>query len=86
MATFSRAVSQGKRLGDWKTTARSGSAPSTFQPSRRIAPLEIGLSPAAIVSTVDLPQPEWPMSEMNSPLFTLRSKSSTTVSGPFGVG
>ena len=37
-----------------------------------------------MVSTVDLPQPEWPISEMNSPRFISRSKPSTTVSGPFG--
>ena len=49
-------------------------------------PPEIGLSPATIDSTVDLPQPEWPISVMNSPLFIFRSKPSTTVSGPFGVG
>ena len=39
-----------------------------------------------MVSTVDLPQPEWPISETNSPLPIIRLKSSTTVSGPFGVG
>ena len=38
-----------------------------------------------MVSTVDLPQPEWPMIEMNSPFCMVRSKFSTTVSGPFGV-
>ena len=39
-----------------------------------------------MVSTVDLPQPEWPISETNSPLSISRLKSSTTVSGPLGVG
>ena len=80
------AVSQGNRLGLWNTTARSGSAPSTCLPSSTMAPLEMSLSPAVIVSTVDLPQPEWPMSETNSPFFRVSSKSSTTVSGPLGVG
>ncbi len=36
--------------------------------------------------TVDLPQPEWPISETNSPFSIFMSKPSTTVSGPFGVG
>ena len=49
-------------------------------------PSEISFKPAVIESTVDFPQPEWPISEMNSPFFKVRSKSSTTVSGPFGVG
>ena len=30
--------------------------------------------------------PEWPIRVMNSPFFIFRSKPSTTVSGPFGVG
>ena len=42
--------------------------------------------PATMESTVDLPQPEWPISEMSSPFFILWSKPSTTVSGPLGVG
>ena len=45
----------------------------------------MALSPAAMVSTVDLPQPEWPMTETNSPRFMVRLKSFTTVSGPLGV-
>ena len=49
--------------------------------------LEAGeLSPAIIESTVDLPQPEWPISDTNSPRSIRRSTESTTVSGPFGVG
>ena len=72
--------------GDWKTTARSGPAPLTSCPSSTKPPLDILLSPAAIDRTVDLPQPEWPMSVTNSPFFILRLKPSTTVSGPFGVG
>ena len=49
-------------------------------------PPEISLRPATMDRTVDLPQPEWPISEMNSPRSMLRVKFSSTVSGPFGVG
>jgi hypothetical protein len=44
------------------------------------------VSPAVIVNTVDLPQPEWPISDTNSPRSMMSSKSSTTVSGPRRVG
>ena len=36
--------------------------------------------------TVDLPHPEWPISETNSPFFIRSWNFSTTVSGPLGVG
>ena len=37
-------------------------------------------------STVDLPQPEWPIIDTNSPFLILRLNSSTTVRGPLAVG
>ena len=45
-------------------------------------PSLMSVRPATIDSTVDLPQPEWPISETNSPLRIFRLKPSTTVSGP----
>ena len=39
-----------------------------------------------MVRTVDLPQPEGPISDTNSPFFRVSSDPSTTVSGPLGVG
>ena len=35
-------------------------------------------------STVDLPQPEWPIRQTNSPWRSDRSKSRTTATGPSG--
>ena len=63
-----RAVSHGSRLGAWKTTPRSGPAASISRPSSTMPPSLTSVSPATIDSTVDLPQPEWPISETNSPL------------------
>src|SRR3546814_1566580 len=72
--------------GAWNTTARSGPAFATSRPSNTIPPREMPVRPAVIDKTVDFPQPEWPISEMNSPLSISRLKPSTTVSGPLGVG
>ena len=85
-ATFSRAVSQGSRLGAWNTMPRSGPAVATMRPSSTMPPSVTSVSPAAIDSTVDLPQPECPISEMNSPRAMSRLNWSTTVSGPRVVG
>src|SRR5262245_5674099 len=37
-----------------------------------------GVSPATMLSSVDLPQPEWPMIETNSPLRTVSDTSRNT--------
>ena len=37
-----------------------------------------GVRPATMLSRVDLPQPEWPMIETNSPLLDVRSMSRST--------
>ncbi len=76
--TFSEAVIQGSRQGDWKTTPRSGPGSATSRPSSSTPPRVAADSPAAIERTVDLPQPECPMRQTNSPLAMVRSKSSTT--------
>jgi hypothetical protein len=49
-------------------------------------PSVTGLSPATIISTVLLPQPECPMIETNSPSRIFRLKFFTITAGPFGVG
>src|ERR1700682_5592124 len=52
------------------------------RPSSRIAPREGSRKPAIICSVVVFPQPDGPRKETNSPLPTVRLKSSTTVCGP----
>ena len=64
--TFSKQVSQGNRLWFWKTTARSGPGPAISRPSQSRTPV-VSVGPAIRLSSVDLPQPEWPISAMNSP-------------------
>jgi hypothetical protein len=46
-------------------------------PSSVIAPGDISFSPAVMASTLDLPQPEWPISDTNPPYFSTRLKSSS---------
>src|SRR5258706_1133466 len=71
--TFWKHVSHGSSEWFWNTTPRSGPGPSTCLSASRIAP-DVGLSrPATRLSSVVLPQPEWPMRVTNSPLRTARS-------------
>ncbi len=44
------------------------------------------LNPDTMLSRVDLPQPECPMTQVNSPSATVRSMLSRTVAGPSAVG
>ena len=69
-------------------TPRLDPAPGsvTSRPSSNDASQAGRVSPATIDSTVDLPQPEWPIRQTNSPSRMVRSKSSTTGSGRPGVG
>ena len=66
-STFSNTVSQGSSEWFWNTMPRSGPGPLTSLPSRMTTPRLGSSRPAMMFSTVDLPQPEWPMMEMNSP-------------------
>ena len=51
-----------------------------------ITPEVIVVSPATIMSMVDLPQPECPITVTNSPLRNLKSRSLTMTASPFGEG
>src|SRR3954447_1972021 len=84
--TFSKALIHGSRHGDWKTTPRSGPGPVSSFPARIIAPSVSGFRPATIDNTVDLPHPEWPIRQTNSPFLIERSKSFTITAGPFAPG
>ena len=65
--TFSKQVSQGSSEWFWNTTARSGPGPAISRPSHSSTPLVGSVRPAIRLSSVDLPQPEWPISETTSP-------------------
>jgi hypothetical protein len=83
-STLSSALIQGKRHGAWNTTPRSGPGPWISRLATATLPSLIALSPATMVSTVDLPQPEWPISDTNSFCAMFRSKPRTTATGPLG--
>src|SRR5882762_6046361 len=85
-STFSSSVMRGSRLNDWKTiptvsrryrASSSGSNSARLRSRTRIAP-EVGRSsPAIMLNSVDLPEPELPKRARNSPFSTVRETSST---------
>src|SRR5690606_34654538 len=83
-STFLRTVSQGKSEYCWKTTPRSMPGLSMGLPSTSTRPAEAGVKPAITLSTVDLPQPEGPMMETNSPGSTSIDTPSTATVPTFG--
>src|SRR5882762_1783874 len=83
--TFSKQVSQGNRAWFWNTTPRSGPGPVTSRSASRMWPSVASSSPATMLSNVDLPQPECPISETNSPAWMSRLISSSAQNGPFLV-
>src|SRR5437867_13364383 len=85
-ATFSPALNQGSRQGDWNTTPRSAPGWSTSFPLITTPPYVAFWSPAMIDSTVDLPQPECPRMQTNSPGLVMKLTFCTAVYGPDGVG
>mmetsp|Transcript_11774 Transcript_11774/g.27604 ORF Transcript_11774/g.27604 Transcript_11774/m.27604 type:complete len:483 (+) Transcript_11774:738-2186(+) len=71
-STLSRQLSHGSSEWFWNTTARSGPGAAISRPSQISAPPVGCSSPAMRLSSVDLPQPEWPISVVNSPRCTSR--------------
>src|SRR5215468_8856421 len=72
-------VSHGRSAWLWKITARLRLGPSIASLSTITAPCEGTSSPARMLSTVVLPQPEWPMMQTNSPRAIASHRSSNTV-------
>ena len=72
-------VSHGSSAWLWKITARSRLGPSIASLSTITAPAEGTSSPARMLSTVVLPQPEWPMMQTNSPRAIDSHRSSNTI-------
>jgi hypothetical protein len=70
--TFENTVLHGISVGSWNTN------PSSGRPSRHSMAPRVGAdSPASIRSTVDLPHPDGPSSDRNSPSRTSRSSPAT---------
>src|SRR5436190_4351750 len=80
--TFSSALSHGRSAApaSWKNMTRSLPAPRTGTPSNSTSPPEARSKPARILSSVDLPQPEGPTRQTNSPGATSRSMPSSASS------
>ena len=82
-STFSSVVRHGKRPGSWKTVAtRRGSGASTGRPSTATRPASAATRPPSMPSSVDLPQPEGPISVQNSPAPTESETSRSASTGP----
>src|ERR1700682_193144 len=80
-------VSQGSSAWLWKITARSRLGPSIAWLATITAPADGVSSPARMLSTVVLPQPEWPMMQTNSPRAIDSHRSwNTVVLPPPGAG
>src|SRR4029078_7823863 len=80
-------VRQGSSAWLWKITARSRLGPSIASPSTITTPSDGVSRPARMLSTVVLPQPEWPITQVNSPRFMASHRfSKIVVDPPWGAG
>ena len=77
---FSTVVFHGSSVACWNIMPMSGRGPSTGRPSSTTRPRVGGSSPAMILSRVDLPQPEEPITDTNSPLPSVRLTSVSATS------
>src|SRR5260221_14032941 len=75
-------VRHGSSAWVWKITARSRLGPSIAWLSTITVPADGSSSPARMLSTVVLPQPEWPMMQVKSPRCIGSQRSSNTVVMP----
>ncbi len=72
--------------GAWNTMPTDGIGRSTGRPSTSTRPRLAGRSPAMILSSVDLPQPDGPTMASISPRATWRSTSRRASTGPEAPG
>src|SRR5258706_7986486 len=86
-AMFFIADNQGISAWPWNTTPRSSDGPATSRLSITTTP-ELAVSrPASTLRMVDLPQPEWPMMQTNSPRSMPKlTPSKTATALPPGAG
>ena len=71
-------MSHGSSEWFWNTTARSGPGSFTSRFSSSTPPVVQGSRPATMLSSVDFPQPEWPMIETYSPCSIVSVMSCST--------
>ncbi|MNF75443.1 hypothetical protein D3C84_575070 [compost metagenome] len=75
---FCSTVSQGSSAWLWNTTPRSRLGPEISLPAITTPPLLASSRPAMTLRMVLLPQPEWPITQMNSPCWMLKLMFSNT--------
>src|SRR5258708_7747424 len=78
---FCSTVNQGNTPFSWNTKIRWGSGPDTGVPLTNTSPTAGLRKPAMMFSRVDLPQPEGPTMQTNSPRTTSKSMLSRTTMG-----
>jgi hypothetical protein len=83
-STLSSADSQGSSVASWNTRPTSRRGPAIGSPRTAMRPAVIGSSPASIMSSVDLPQPDGPRMETNSPSAMSSDTPATASTGPAG--
>ena len=76
-----RTVSHGNSVYDWNTMPRSAPGALTTAPSSSTRPDVGASSPATILSSVDLPQPDGPRIEMKSLSVTVSVVGSSATVG-----
>jgi len=74
---LSSVLRQGSSVAFWNAMPTPPRGPSTARPSTAARPADGGTSPATILSTDDLPQPEGPTRAANSPRATSSEQPST---------
>ncbi len=81
---LSHTVSQGKVASSWNTTPTpSGTLPATGLPSKVTVPSVGTDRPDSTSSSVDLPQPDGPTTEKNSPCRKVRSTGPSACTPPW---
>src|SRR5690348_4528895 len=79
-ATLSMTVRQGNVDSSWNTMPNAGCVPRTASPPTATRPSNSGIRPPMMLNNVDLPQPDGPMMETNSPCSTANDTRSTASS------
>src|SRR4029077_13034479 len=84
-ATFSTTVRQGKVDSSWNTMPMAACGPLIGAPAIVTRPWKLSINPPMMLNRVDLPQPDGPMIDTNSPSRTAKAMRSSAASEPSGV-
>ena len=85
-AMFSITVRQGKVDFSWNTIPIAECGPDTVSPAMLTRPSWPPIKPPIMLNKVDLPQPDGPITERNSPVRTVKEMRSTAATSPSAVG